>query len=562
MADPNLQITIGATDQTRAAFEAVQAQMKRTEAQANRLGASVERAGTAGRNSGYMIQQASFQFQDFASQVSGGTSALTAFGQQAPQLLGAFGPGGIIAGGVIAVGALGYKLWEMASNAEKAREITEDLADEIARLNKEAEKLARGVPGIRATVAVEDLGEKLQIARERLAALQSQMSTGISAEMPVTAPDLGEVAATEEQIKALQKLQQEHDRAMLQQDAMDMAKQNQIRRGEEFVEQQERERKAAEEAARAMAEYQRSVDAYNRSVMQTVLSLDPVEAATQRYNQQLDHLGAALRAGEIDQEKYNDLVREAQRRLIDATDKVDRHAEALDRQADALRQQLDPMYAYQVELEKLNELLETGRISTEEYGQAADRAWQRVNRTQDDTQQVARDLGLTFNSAFEDAIVRGEKFRNVLAGIAQDIARIMIRRTVTERLGGFATDALGSIGRMIFGGGGTVGAALGPVDLGLPGFANGGPVSGGRPIIVGEEGPEIFVPHSAGQIVPNGQSVGGGVTVHQTINISAGVAQTVRAEVLGMLPRIKRETLDAVADARMRGGSFASAMGT
>jgi hypothetical protein len=37
----------------------------------------------------------------------------------------------------------------------------------------------------------------------------------------------------------------------------------------------------------------------------------------------------------------------------------------------------------------------------------------------------------------------------------------------------------------------------------LPGFADGGPVQGNKPIIVGEEGPEVFVPRSSGRIVPN-----------------------------------------------------------
>jgi phage-related minor tail protein len=87
-------------------------------------------------------------------------------------------------------------------------------------------------------------------------------------------------------------------------------------------------------------------------------------------------------------------------------------------------------------------------------------------------------------------------------------------------------------------------------------------VTGGRPIIVGEEGPEVFVPAGNGTVVPNGASMGGGVTVNQTINISTGVAQTVRAEIAALMPAIKRQTVDAVADARMRGGSFASAMGT
>jgi hypothetical protein len=53
---------------------------------------------------------------------------------------------------------------------------------------------------------------------------------------------------------------------------------------------------------------------------------------------------------------------------------------------------------------------------------------------------------------------------------------------------------------------------------GVPGFANGGPVMGGRPIIVGEKGPELFVPGSNGNIIPNG--AGGN---SYTINVSAGV---------------------------------------
>lgn len=47
--------------------------------------------------------------------------------------------------------------------------------------------------------------------------------------------------------------------------------------------------------------------------------------------------------------------------------------------------------------------------------------------------------------------------------------------------------------------------------------ASGGPVSGGRPYIVGEEGPELFVPGSSGGIVPNG-ALGGGGNVYVTVN--------------------------------------------
>ena len=52
---------------------------------------------------------------------------------------------------------------------------------------------------------------------------------------------------------------------------------------------------------------------------------------------------------------------------------------------------------------------------------------------------------------------------------------------------------------------------------------------------------------------------GGGVTVQQTINVSTGVQQTVRAEIQSMMPQIASASTKAVLNARRRGGSFAGA---
>ena len=65
-----------------------------------------------------------------------------------------------------------------------------------------------------------------------------------------------------------------------------------------------------------------------------------------------------------------------------------------------------------------------------------------------------------------------------------------------------------------------------------------------------------FIPSLAG-----GSAGGGGVTVNQSLNVSTGVNQTVRAEIQNMMPEIKQETIGAVAEARARGGSFARTFG-
>ena len=89
----------------------------------------------------------------------------------------------------------------------------------------------------------------------------------------------------------------------------------------------------------------------------------------------------------------------------------------------------------------------------------------------------------------------------------------------------------GSIGLGGGGGGGSGGAGaggnlLGNIGtlvaslLGSPGRATGGPVSPGRGYLVGERGPELFMPASAGRI-ENGLSSGGGRDVRVSININA-----------------------------------------
>jgi hypothetical protein len=89
----------------------------------------------------------------------------------------------------------------------------------------------------------------------------------------------------------------------------------------------------------------------------------------------------------------------------------------------------------------------------------------------------------------------------------------------------------------------------------------GGSVAAGKPYMVGEKGAELFIPGGSGTIIPSNQLGGGGAVVHQTINVSTGVSQTVRAEIMNLMPQIAEGTKAAVLDARRRGGTFAGAFG-
>jgi len=55
--------------------------------------------------------------------------------------------------------------------------------------------------------------------------------------------------------------------------------------------------------------------------------------------------------------------------------------------------------------------------------------------------------------------------------------------------------------------------------FGLPFFASGGSIRKGQPAIVGERGPELFIPNSSGQITQNARGMGGrAVNVNFNIN--------------------------------------------
>jgi len=131
MAAKNVDIKINTTASGTGAKQTA-TDMDKLAASSTKAAAATNAASASTSKIGSLAGQAGFQIQDFAIQVSGGTSALTAFSQQAPQLLGTFGPTGAIAGALIAVGAIATKVFlTMAENAAMTGEAMEDMSDKL-----------------------------------------------------------------------------------------------------------------------------------------------------------------------------------------------------------------------------------------------------------------------------------------------------------------------------------------------------------------------------------------------------------------------------------------------
>ena len=84
-----------------------------------------------------------------------------------------------------------------------------------------------------------------------------------------------------------------------------------------------------------------------------------------------------------------------------------------------------------------------------------------------------------------------------------------------------------------------LGGGIGSPEGGFfPGFANGGPVMGGQPVIVGERGPELFVPGSSGNVVPNNAM--GGNTYQITVQAGVGDPRAIGQQIVEYVKKFEQ----------------------
>ena len=160
----------------------------------------------------------------------------------------------------------------------------------------------------------------------------------------------------------------------------------------------------------------------------------------------------------------------------------------------------------------------------------------------------------TFTQGFTDAITGAKKFGDAIKDMAKSVVDSLIKMLVQY----YITQPLFNALSGGFGGGSAPSGTAYTANSIVGVNANGGSVSANQPYKVGEHGQELFIPNTNGAIVSNRDlnSGGSGVVINQTINLSTGVAQTVKAEVMNMMPQIANQTKQAVLDSRQRGGSF------
>ena len=184
---------------------------------------------------------------------------------------------------------------------------------------------------------------------------------------------------------------------------------------------------------------------------------------------QLAALAKALELAKQDRDVAKETDEAAARRLRNTFDLANLKMQF----PDLTKAELDPLR--QVLLETFN-LQEAARGRQKEEN--------KVKKVLTEQEKMYQRIGQTISTGIVDALTRAKSATEALNSVLQNTARQLLQIGTNTLL------------KSIFPGSSLFSA--------LPGFANGGNPPVGKPSIVGEKGPELFVPKSAGTIIPNG----------------------------------------------------------
>lgn len=268
-----------------------------------------------------------------------------------------------------------------------------------------------------------------------------------------------------------------------------------------------------------------SIDAQIVAMQQSSIVLNRITGQYEIYDRQLQ---VVIRTQEL--MRQNILLSEDEARSM------------AERQVDAQERLRRAQQSQNVELQnQQNNLQELQRFGE----RAADRIGDAITR-----------MALEGKDGFTDL---GNVGRAVASELMQDFFRLAAINPLKNLLFGGNAPTMSGIGGVLgdlFGGGGASSGGAGWIIDGFSSmgmFAAGGRTSGREPIIVGEKGPEIFHPDSAGTVIPNSKMGGGGPQVFIDARGAdrEGLAR-VEAQVRQLSGTLEHRAISAVVSARQR----------
>lgn len=283
---------------------------------------------------------------------------------------------------------------------------------------------------------------------------------------------------------------------------------------------------AAEDNAKLIKTFQEAVapaQTLSEKLQAQLNSYTALDPALRQYLQGLQEQAKATEQAAAAQEfalEFKELLRESDARAVELEEQANAaelaRVESLQKEAQALLEVLDPQTKLNEQQDRYFQMLSEGLIDQEQY----DAALKKLGETSQKASSMAKDVGLTFTSAFEDAVTGAKGLREILSSVLKDLAKLVLRKKVTEPL----FDAIGSaidgggIGDFFSGIFGTQhsGGIVGLETTGMksapfsafnsaPRFHSGGIVGNEVPIIA-QRGEGVFTKAQMRQLAPTSSS--------------------------------------------------------
>lgn len=554
-----LVFELQAVDRATAPLKAVQDQLDRTTAATRRLGGQTATTTKDFRKFAMgALQQAGFQIGDFAVQVANGTNKMQAFGQQAPQILQIFGPIGAVVGAAVAVfSAFAVAVDKSTSSTNMAADATETLKNRLLELNAVAAMARFGVVDPEEASILERIDEltsKIAEAQIRLGEIKLSNSLEDRGRMQTA---LAELNALQQQKDALAGLLDNYKKVTAINGQMLALQEGHYAALIEKLVPSEKERIAVAEKIHAQmiaiqgaqAEYIKGQESFNQRLIQGYA----LYGNLRRQAQGLAADAAAAAQAAVDPQMFKTIgayQAYARSRLAAPTEPTKPREDkpsggggggATDPMK-ALREQL----ALETELlgktEAQQRVIQALGLDYKKYGDTALNGlveqitkMDQLNKLAEQQKEIASTVKSAFSGAFMSMVDGTKSVKAAFRDMARNIILKLYEVLVVQRL---VNSIMGFVGKAF--------PALAPA---INTAWNGGGITGNKPVLVGEKGPEIIVPSRNAQVVANHQMGGGGVTVNQSISFGAGVS---RAEIQAMMPKIVESTKAAVFDAQRR----------
>ena len=222
-------------------------------------------------------------------------------------------------------------------------------------------------------------------------------------------------------------------------------------------------------------------------------------------------------------QQVNELLKEQRKIQEELTKKLEK---ANGRQKQGIKNRLAEVNADIALLEGRSKTLEKEKEITEEKKKQEGinkKITEEIENQQTETDKlkekmtaVGEEIESSIKNNLREAITGAQSFGQAMTNVLNRIRDKIIDAQLEKLIGGFGE----AFGKSAGGGKGKgIGGFLGSVIGGL--FANGGRPPVGKASIVGERGPELFVPSVAGTIVPNNKLGGGGTSNIVNVSVDA-----------------------------------------